>query len=91
MPLIEVGIGGHHGEVFAGIIEAGQILEHTVLGDAVNISERLERLTRKLKSKFIFSDALITASGNPWLIHDFEICENARIRGHSEELKIWYR
>lgn len=91
LPLVEVGIGGHYGEVFAGIIEAGQILEHTVLGDAVNISERLERLTREFKSKFIFSDALITASGNPLLMHDFEILENVQIRGHSDELKIWYR
>lgn len=91
LPPIEVGIGGHYGEVFAGIVEAGQILEHTVLGDAVNVSERLERLTRELKSKFIFSDALVSASGTCSIMNGFEILENVQIRGHSDKLKIWYR
>jgi adenylate cyclase len=43
---VKVGIGAHYGEVFAGALGDDQLLEYTVIGDTVNVAERLERLTR---------------------------------------------
>jgi len=40
---ISIGIGGHYGDVFAGAIGDEQLLEFTVLGDTVNVAERLEQ------------------------------------------------
>ena len=89
-PRIEVGIGGHFGEVFAGIVESGEILEHTVLGDVVNISERLERLTRQLNSKFVFSDALFSAAKFEFDGKFIQSKEGVEIRGHKGKQKIWH-
>ena len=89
-PRIHVGIGGHFGEVFAGIIESGEILEHTVLGDVVNISERLERLTRQLNSKFVFSDALFLAAKFEFDGKLIQSKEGVELRGHKGRQKIWH-
>lgn len=58
-----IGIGAHCGEVFAGIIQSDNILEHTVIGDAVNIAQRLERATRSLDATVVVSEDLMVASG----------------------------
>lgn len=50
-----VGIGLHYGEVFAGVLGDEVMLEHTVLGDTVNVAERLERLTRALPGCLVVS------------------------------------
>jgi adenylate cyclase len=61
-PGVRVGIGGHYGEVFAGIVGASKQLEFTVIGDAVNIAERIERLTRVHSSDMIVSADLLAAA-----------------------------
>jgi len=42
---VSIGIGVHYGEVFAGVIDGGERLEFTVIGDAVNTAHRIEELT----------------------------------------------
>jgi adenylate cyclase len=58
-----VGIGAHYGEVFAGVLESNEILEHTVIGDTVSIAQRLERLSRDLGENVVLSAELVAASG----------------------------
>lgn len=62
-PAARVGIGAHYGEVFAGVIESGQILEHTVIGDTVNVAQRVERATRKLNARVALSEQLVVSAG----------------------------
>jgi len=61
-PAVRVGVGGHYGEVFAGVLGSGAQLEFTVIGDAVNIAERIERLTREQDCDFVISEALLLAA-----------------------------
>ena len=60
---VRVGIGAHYGNVFAGVIGQGEHLEFTVIGDAVNIAERVERLTRTQGTDMIVSEDLLRATG----------------------------
>lgn len=64
-PEIRVGIGAHCGEVFVGAVGDDRMLEFTVLGDAVNVAERLERLTRKVGAPFVVSRELLDAAELP--------------------------
>ena len=58
---VRVGIGLHYGPVIAGDIGNERRLEHSVIGDTVNIASRLEQLTRMLKTPLVVSDVLVDA------------------------------
>ena len=60
---VRIGIGGHYGEVFAGVLGKNRQLEFTVIGDAVNIAERIERLTRLHGTDMVISEDLLRAAG----------------------------
>ncbi len=55
---VEVGIGIHFGEVIAGALGDETRVEYTVLGDTVNVAERLESLTRQQNTSLIVSGAV---------------------------------
>ncbi len=85
-----VGIGANYGEVFAGVIESGRVLEHTVLGDAVNVAERLERLTRTLDTNVVLSDSLVAASGIDPEEHSLRRAADVTIPGHEALITVYF-
>src|SRR5258708_33957484 len=57
---VEIGIGAHYGEAVVGSIGDGQRLDYLVVGDTVNGTSRLERLTREMDAQIVVSDELLT-------------------------------
>jgi adenylate cyclase len=57
------GIGLHLGELAYGNVGSPSRLDFTVMGQAVNMSARIEKLTRSLDHSVVLSEAFATASG----------------------------
>lgn len=55
-PATDAGIGLHVGPVIGGVLESGSHAEFTVFGDAVNVAERLEGLSRELDACLVVSE-----------------------------------
>lgn len=68
---LDAGIGLHVGTVMGGILESGSHDEFTLFGDAVNIAERLERLSTTLKASLVISEEVAASY----------------IRGHHERVR----
>lgn len=59
-PELRVGTAVNCGEVVVGNIGSPQRMEFTVIGDAVNISWKLQELTKKVSSKLLVSRSVAT-------------------------------
>ncbi len=55
---IAMGMGIHTGEVIAGSIGKGNLLEYSVIGDAVNTASRIENLCKSHSANLIISRAI---------------------------------
>ncbi len=62
-PPVRVGIGCHCGEVFCGVVGDDARLEFTVLGEPVNITARIEQMTKALDQPFLASRDVVDEAG----------------------------
>lgn len=90
---IHAGIGLHYGQVVLGDIGAYR-LEFAVIGNTVNVSSRLEALTRKLNVRVVMSDDLrnqvVQESGKTAPSLDgFIRCPDQEIRGVENKMSLW--
>lgn len=58
---VAVGVGLHMGETFVGVI-GGERVEFTVIGDAVNVAQRLEAATRTVNADIVASETLLSSA-----------------------------
>lgn len=56
------GIGIHHGEVVVGNLGSPWKMDNTVIGEVVNVSSRLEALTKTYKASIIISEEVYKAT-----------------------------
>ena len=86
---VEVGIGLHAGDAFVGVIGKESLLEFTVIGDTVNVAERIERLTRTLNADIAVSEQAARRAaeipGAGWIL-----TKSCRLAGRSQPLDVLY-
>ncbi|MFT7593121.1 MAG: adenylate cyclase [Paracoccaceae bacterium] len=92
-PEICAGIGIHYGSAVLGDIGANR-LEFAVIGNTVNVSSRLEAMTRTLNARVIMSDDLrkrvVQESGDQVAVLDgFTRSDDQNIRGIDEKMAVW--
>ncbi len=88
---MEAGIGLHVGPVVGGVLRSGTHDEFTVIGDTVNIAERLERISRMLGASIVVSEEVVAEVSRPskddpnWIWK-----EDAELEGRRSKMRVAY-
>ncbi len=89
-PPVSIGVGMHYGEAFVGVVGRDDLLEFTVIGDTVNIAERVERLSRTFDADIVVSRpfaeaAKLDSHSTGWVMETGQT-----ITGHSRPIDVFY-
>jgi len=66
LKLLRSGFGLSQGEVIEGNMGSSFKTDYTIIGDAVNIAARLEKLTREVKRSLVLSESLKQSAKESW-------------------------
>ena len=93
-PPVDIGVGLHYGPVVLGDIGDENRLEFAVLGDTVNVANRLERLTRDLRTRVVASAETVAAARAEGLddraVFDRLLARTGqRLTGRAEPVDVW--
>lgn len=88
---ILLSVGLHYGDVILGDIGSERRLEYAVLGDVVNVSSRLETLSRKLNASIVVSEEVVQAAGGKKAVTNAGLKSVGlqQLRGREEPVAVW--
>lgn len=87
-PTIKSGIGIHSGSLMLGIVGGEGRMDGTVISDAVNLSSRLEGLTKLYGSSIIISQNTLIKLNNPSQ-YNYRFLDIVKVKGKSEAVYIF--
>lgn len=85
-PIIRIGVGINSGPVVSGQIGSDEKMEFTVIGDAVNVSSRLENLTKDYDCDIIVSEPVYLETKSKF---KFLSLKSIAIKGKSKAQKVY--
>lgn len=85
---IKIGVGIHTGPVMLGMIGHRNMMQGTVISDAVNIAARLESLTKRYRVAFIVSDQVIQSMGKNMNIR-YRYLDTIKVKGKARPVTIY--
>ena len=85
---IQIGIGLNTGRVMIGTVGGINRMDSTVIGDAVNLTARLEEATKTYHAPLIISQNTLYDLGNPSKYH-IRFLDRIRVKGKLQPLSIY--
>jgi adenylate cyclase len=90
LPALKAGIGLHAGTAMAGVLEAGCHSEYTVLGDVVNVAQRLQAVSKSVGATLVVSDDVKSAARSAGTLAAWHDSKAVAIPGRKLPLDIAY-
>lgn len=85
---IEIGIGINTGSLILGIVGGKHRMDGTVISDAVNVSSRIEGLTKLYKVPLIITEQTVLKLKNPGNYH-LRMIDEVQVKGKSESIILY--
>lgn len=88
LPEVKIGIGIYRGELIMGLIGAEAKLQHTIIGDTVNRTSRLEGISKQLEASVVIS-ADVWKDLSPELQSSFSYRGAQQVKGVTEKIEVY--